>query len=168
MTSKRPELLGQGACSQHNGTYCGPVRILYMDNTPPRRAWLAQWDFWPLTRLLLVIAALGLWAHWRFGWNLPTLPQLERYAFGQVAAFSLCAMLSSALARLYLAVLLFPLYVTVVLNDWFYEGSRFLLRLVSGLHSPRGEAGCALAGEIGLFVSLWRTLEFLARNYCRF
>lgn len=137
------------------------LRILSMDISP-------RWNLWPLTRLLMVLAGLGLWAHWRLGWNLPTLPQLERYAFGQLAAFSLCAIFSSALARLYLAVLLFPLYATIVLNDWLYEGSRFLLRLVSGPRSPQVEAGCSLAGEFGLFMSLWWAIEFLGRTCCRF
>lgn len=133
-----------------------------MDKIPPR------WNLWPLTRLLLILAGLGLWAHWRHGWDLPTTAQLERYAFGQVAVFSLCAMFSSALARLYLVVLLFPLYTAVILNDWLYEGSRFLLRLATGPRSPILEAGCAFAGELGLFMGLWQGLEYLARNYGRF
>jgi len=44
-----------------------------------------QRDFWPLTRLLIVIIALSLQAYWAFGWRLPlsdliALPVLSHIA----------------------------------------------------------------------------------------
>jgi|CXWL01.1.fsa_nt_gi hypothetical protein len=123
------------------------------------------WDPWPLTRLLLVLATLSLWAHLQNGCALPTPPVLGRAAFGLFEAFCLCTLVSFTLARLLVVILMFPLYAIIVLNDWFYDGSYWLIRFLTGPRSPRWKAGFALAGELGLFVGLCRSMEFLLRNY---
>jgi len=139
-----------------------------MDNIAPRWTRCTQWNLWPLTRLLIVLATLGLWAHWRFDWRPPALPQVGEFVLGQIAVFFLCSLVSSILGQLYLLVLTFPLLAAIVLNDWFYEGSRWLLRLISGPRPPRLEAGLALAGELGLFVGLSRSIVLLLKTYCHF
>ena len=121
-----------------------------------------NWDPWPLTRLLLVLATLSLWIHWRFGWALPTPSCLARAVFGFFEIFCLCALIG--LAQLYMIVLAFPVYATIVLNEWFYDSCYWLLEK-SGPRSPGLKAGFALAGELGLFVGLCRSMEFLIRSY---
>lgn len=116
---------------------------------------------WPLLRLLAVAAALGLLAHWRCGWNPPTIHGLEQAAGALCGVLILCAFFSSALAETFLALVCFPLHVAVVLNDWLYCASRFLLRPISGRCSPLLQVGLATAGELGLFVGLWKWAEFL-------
>lgn len=120
-----------------------------------------SWDPWPLTRLLLVLAALSCWAHWCLGWALPAPLALGRAAFGLFEVFCLSALIG--LAQVYLVVLAFPVYATIVLNDWFYDGCYWLLGL-AGPRSPRWRAGFALVGELGLFVSLWRSMELLLKS----
>ncbi len=120
------------------------------------------WDPWPLTRLLLVLATLSLWAHLQHGCVFPTPSVLGRAAFGLFEVFCLFALVG--LAQLYLALVLFPVYAAIVLNDWLYDGCYWLLGLV-GPRSPRWKAGFALAGELGLFVGLCRSMEFLLKNY---
>jgi hypothetical protein len=137
-----------------------------MENNNLRWNPFAQWDPWPLTRLLSVLCTLGLWTHWRFGWGPPALPSLGQTTWGLFEAFCLCTLLSSTLARLLIVILMFPLYAIIVLNDWFYDGSYWLIQVLTGPRSPRLNAGFALAGELGLFVSLGHTIEFLMRTYC--
>ena len=123
-----------------------------------------SWDPWPCLRLLAVFAATGLWAHWRFAWTLPALPAIVREVLSLFEIFFICAVLSRALAQFYLILLVMPLYGVVFLNSWFYDGSHWVLRRLSGLRSPRLQAGLALAGELGLFVGLWYLLEILLRS----
>lgn len=121
------------------------------------------WDPWPLIRLLSVLFTLGLWAHWRLGWTPPALPAFSRSALGVFEAFCLCALVSFSLTRVFLAVLMFPLFATIVLNDWFYDCSHWLLRIVAGPRSPWLSSGLALGGELGLFLSLAYLIERLLR-----
>jgi hypothetical protein len=56
--------------------------------------------------------------------------------------------LSFALTRLLIVILMFPLYAIIALNDWFYDGSYWLIRVLTGPRTPRLNAGFALAGEL--------------------
>ena len=127
----------------------------------------ARWDSWPLTRLLTLFAAVGLWSYWRFGWSPPSLPDLTRLGIGVFQTLCLLALFSFPAARLFLVVLMFPLYAAIVLHDCFYDGSYWALGLILGTRSPRLSAGLALAGELGLFLGVCSVAEFLVKNYCR-
>lgn len=129
--------------------------------------WLSEWDPWPLIRLVAVFIAAALWLHWRFQLTMPSPRELARIGAGLFETFCVCAVLSAVLADLFLVVLMFPLYATIVLQDWFYDASHWLLRLFLGPRSPRLTAGLALAGELGLFLGLWRSVELFLMTYCR-
>ncbi|MFA6093667.1 MAG: hypothetical protein WCU88_08930 [Elusimicrobiota bacterium] len=124
------------------------------------------WNPWPLIRLLSAVAVIGLWLHWRFDCRLPTLRECGSTGLALFEVMSLCALFSFALAHVFLVVLNFPFYAIVVLNDWFYEGSRWVFRLLMGPSSPRLTAGLSLAGELGLFLGTCRLIEFLLKRYC--
>lgn len=119
------------------------------------------WDPWPLTRLLLVLAALGLCAHWRFGWTWPTPLGAAKAAFGLFELGCLFGLIG--LGPLYMMAVALPIYATVLFNEWFYEASYWVLGL-AGPRSPHWRAGFALAGELGLFLGLGRALELLLKH----
>ena len=125
-----------------------------------------QRDPWPLIRLLGVFATMGLWAHWRFAWKPPAPAELQATAVGLCVIFLFVGFLSITLARLYVALLFFPIYATTKLNAWLYDGCywtfRTMLRL---LYMRRVSAVAAMAGELSLFVGLWWLIEFLVRRY---
>ena len=125
----------------------GPQASIHpMENNNPGWNPFTQWDPWPLIRLLSVLCTLGLWAHWRFGWGPPALPSFGQTALSLFEAFCLCALVSFTLARLLIVILMFPLYAVIVLNDWLYDGSYWMIQVLAGPRSPRWNAGFALAG----------------------
>ena len=69
---------------------------------------LAYWNLWPALRLILVLAALGVWAHRSYGLNPPSLRWWGGVAGGLTILLFVCAVLSLSLARLYLALLSYP------------------------------------------------------------
>ena len=154
--------------SRHSpaGTFCRANRTLYMRIalTQSRRV---LWDPWPLVRLLTVLATLALWVHWHFGWALPSFSDLGMATFGLFELFCLCSLLSVGLTHLFLVVLLFPIYATIVLNDWFYDRSHEILRILAGPRSPALIGGLALCGELGMFLGVCGLAEFLIKACCR-
>jgi hypothetical protein len=110
------------------------------------------------------MAVLGIWTHRTYGWSLPPPRQCGDAACYLAILFFLCAILSWPLARLYLACLYSPLFAVVVLNCLFYDGLRLMARQFLRGRWPWLEAGLALAGELYLFTSLWRTIMLLART----
>ena len=63
------------------------------------------WDWWPLARLLITFAVLGLAAHYWWGWT-PGLPSLARKPPEVFEVLSLFTLISFALAYLYVMLLL--------------------------------------------------------------
>jgi len=129
---------------------------------------LAYWNLWPALRLILVLAALGVWAHRSLGLNLPTVPRWGGVTGGLTVLFVVTAMLFWPLARLGLALLWYPFYVVVVFNWLFYGESRLMVRQIIGPRSQCLEAGLALAGEIGLFMSLAQPIALLLKAHGHF
>lgn len=128
----------------------------------PTAAWFGGGrDWWPFTRMLITAAILGLLAHLFLGWQ---VRPRELFALsGQIlGVLSLLAMISFVLADLYLLVFLLPLYAVGVLNDWFYDFSRWICLKVFRLTSTTLLAFGGLLGEIVLFggtlYSLYRVL----------
>ena len=123
-------------------------------------------DFWPLIRLFTVFATMALWTRWRFAWKAPTPTEIQAAAVGLFVIFLFIGSLSITLARLYVALMFFPIYATTVLNAWLYDGCYWTFRTVLRLlYMRRVSAVAALAGELGLFIGLWRLIEFLIRSY---
>jgi hypothetical protein len=123
-------------------------------------------DSWPLVRLLAVLATLGLWAHWRFAWVPPPPTTIQATVVGLFVIFAFCGFLSITLARLYVALLFFPIYATTKLNVGFYELCYWCFRTALRLlYMRRVSAVAALAGELGLFIGLLRLIELVIRRY---
>ncbi|MDD5656232.1 MAG: hypothetical protein PHF00_03150 [Elusimicrobia bacterium] len=127
---------------------------------------LAYWNLWPLARLLMVLAALGLWVHRGVGASPRALHLCGEISGGLTILLIVCALLSLPLARLYVLTLLFPLYAVVVLNCLFYDGPRLMMRQLVGRAPRCVEAAFGLAGEIGLFMSLARMAYSLLMMFC--
>ncbi len=137
-----------------------------MDYNEPGRTGSHR-DPWPVIRLLMVFAAMGFWAHWRFAWKPPAPSAVQTTAVGMLGVFLFCGLISITLARFYLALVLFPVYATTKLNAWLYEFCYWLFRTILRLlYIRRASAIVALLGELGLFVLLWRLVELLLRKYC--
>ena len=115
--------------------------------TEPRRR-----DFWPLTRLLIVGAALAAW--YRPDW--PVGAPLGRMAELGVGML----LVSGYAAQIYLALLLAPLLIAILLNDWLYDGAYGTLRRL-GLAQGSRLTWTALLLEIVGFVLLGETLRRL-------
>ena len=127
---------------------------------------LPRWEAWPLIRLLTVFIATGLWAHWRFAWKPPSPTELQAASVGLVVLFLFFGLFSVTLARLYVALVCLPFYATIRLNGWLYDASYWTFRTILRLlYIRRVSAVAALAGELGLFIGLWRLIEFLTRRY---
>ncbi len=109
-----------------------------------------RWDWWPLVRLLTVLSVFGAIAYFDLGWKVRATEALAlpRRVF---EVLSFLALLSYALAHLYLILLMFPLYAVVTLNDTFYDMSVWTLRTVFRMRSGRGLSLAGLCGEILLF-----------------
>lgn len=110
-------------------------------------------DWWPFTRFLITGAALGLSAHYYLGWR-PDLHALARIPWNVFEILSLAALISFALAELYLLLFLIPLYALAVLNDWFYDSSRWLCRVIFRVRPLWVLNLAALCGEILSFGGL--------------
>ena len=141
---------------------------LGMGYTPPRWTRLAYWNLWPALRLLLVMAAVGVWAHRSLGLHSPSPHMWGEISGGPTILLVVCAVLSLPLARLYLVLLCFPLYVAVILNALFYDGPRLMMRQLIGPRPPCLEASLALASELGLFMSLVNSIASVLQTYCHF
>lgn len=99
---------------------------------------------------MITAAVLGLASHVFLGWQVR--PREALTLPGQMlGVLSILAMISFALADLYLLVLLVPLYAVAVLNDWTYSASRHACRAVLRLESAALLAFGGLCGEILLF-----------------
>ncbi len=110
-------------------------------------------DCWPFVRILIVATVLLSAAHCRLGWKLDTSRLLAMP--GQVlGVLSILAMISFALAELYLLLFAIPLYVLGVLNDWFYDLSWGLCRVLLRMRPGPLLALAGLSGEIALFGGL--------------
>jgi len=96
----------------------------------------AEWDWWPLARLLTTGTVLGFAAHRYLGWtpDLRPLATLPRELF---EVFSFFALISFGLAHLYLLLIMLPLSSVVVLNDTFYDASRHAPRDTRPARAPR-------------------------------
>ena len=116
-------------------------------------------DWWPFTRFLITGAVLGLSAHYYLGWR-PDLRALARVPWNVFEILSLAALISFALADLYLLLFLIPLYALAVLNDWLYGFSYGGCLVVLRLRHPARLALAGLCGEVGLFGAI----AFLARG----
>lgn len=117
-------------------------------------------DWWPFTRLLITATALGAGAHFLLGWELQ--PRMLFALPPQIlGVLSILAMLSFVLADLYLLLLLVPLYVLAVLNDWFYAASKWACRAVLGPRPGPVLATGGLLGETLLFGGLAYLLRCL-------
>jgi len=120
-----------------------------------------RWDWWPLARLLITGAVLGLAAHYWWGWT-PDLSGLARKPREVFEVLSLFTLISFALAHLYVMLLAFPLYAVVTLNDAFYGASRGIFRVLFRLRSPAILTVMGLCGEVVCFGGL---LCLLSRTF---
>lgn len=109
-----------------------------------------RWDWWPLARLLTVLAVFEALAHVRFGWTLDP-GRLAAFPRNVFEVFSLFTLLSFGLAHLYLVLLLFPIYAVVTLNDAFYDATVWVGRTVLRLRPGRVLSLAGLGGELLLF-----------------
>ena len=110
-----------------------------------------EWNPWPLTRLLTVIIVLAIQAHLAYGWEIPwevfiALPGRILSVF--VGLF----LVSGTLACIYALLWLVPLATLIFLNDWTYEGSRWIIRTLFKLRSGCLLAGASLCLEAAVFV----------------
>ena len=118
-------------------------------------SWLTwgERDYWPFIRMLIVAFSLGVAAHLWLGWRLDLRPLLA--VPGQVLGIlSILALISFALAELYLLLFVIPIYIVGVLNDWFYDATHWTLRIVLRLRSRALLAVLGLCGEIAIFGGL--------------
>ena len=129
---------------------------------------LAYWNLWPALRLILVLATLVVWMHRSYGLNLPLAHWRGEVIGALTVLLVVAAILFWPLVRLGLVLLWYPLYAVIVLNCLFYSGSRLMVRQLIGPRSPFLEAGLALAGELGLFMSLAQPIALLLKTYCHF
>jgi hypothetical protein len=107
-------------------------------------------DCWPFARIVIVGAVLGAAAHHCLGWRIDArrLMALPGQVLG---VLSMAAMISFVLAELYLLLFAIPVYVIGVLNDWFYDASRWLGWTVFRLRSTVILALAGVCGEILFF-----------------
>ena len=120
-------------------------------------------DWWPFTRFLITGTVLGLSVHYYLGWR-PDLRAMARLPWNVFEILSLAALISFALADLYLLLFLIPLYALAVLNDWFYDLSCWLIRNVLGMQWWLGIQLLGLGGQIILFLAIaFLGLRALAR-----
>lgn len=120
-------------------------------------------DWWPFTRITIAAAVLGLAAHLFLGWQ-PPLRQLLAMPGQILGVLSLMAMISFALADLYLLVFLIPLLIVGILNDWFYGASRWVCRVMLRIQSARVLAIGGLCGEVLLFLAAGLLLRRIASH----
>ncbi len=114
----------------------------------------------------MVFVTMGLWARWHLAWRPPTPTELQAATVGLFVIFLFVGFLSITLARLYVALIFFPIYATTKLNVWLYDGCYWTFRTALRLlYMRRVSAVAAWAGELGLFIALWRLMEFLLRRY---
>lgn len=119
-------------------------------NDQPFSLALGERDWWPLTRLLAVAFSFGLLAHCRFGWN-PPLRDLWALPGGLATIFLFAVALSSTLAHVFLIAAAIPLCGIILLNDWLYDATCWILRTVLRLRSRISVAVLGLCGEVALF-----------------
>lgn len=113
----------------------------------------AEWDWWPLARLLIVAAVFGAVGHFRYGWTIsPRWCLLSVCGAGELFLF--LAFLSSTLAYLFAWIPLLLLYAGVLLNDILYELSRWVSEKLLPIRSTLALSLSGLIGEILLFAGL--------------
>ncbi|MEK6536782.1 MAG: hypothetical protein AABZ63_04785 [Actinomycetota bacterium] len=122
---------------------------------------LRRVDWWPFTRITITAAVLAATTHVSLGWQ-PPLRQLAVMPGQILGILSLMAMISFALADLYLLLFLIPLYVVGVLNDWFYLAPRWTVRFTFRCESRFTLGIAGLCGEVLLFGGLGLLLRHFA------
>ena len=126
------------------------------------RHWCADWDPWPLCRLLCVAAMLGVVFHYQFGWDPATLRNVP---FGLMELFSIIC-LFGIVSRHLAAVLFFifcgPYLLVIFCNRWFYEACYHPLRWALNTASSRTVACWAFGGELVLFLGSLEALRAAA------
>lgn len=111
---------------------------------------MANRDWWPFTRMIITAAALGAGVHFYLDWQVQPGPLLA-LAGQMFGVMSILAMISFALADVYLLAFLLPLYALAVLNDWFYQAAVWSLRIALRLRDGPALSLGGLCGEILLF-----------------
>lgn len=107
-------------------------------------------DWWPTWRMLITACVLGAAAHLYLGWSID-LHHLLAMPGQILGVLSILAMISFVLAELYLLIFLIPIYILGVLNDWFYNATRWVCRTVFRIRSAPLLTLFGLCGEIALF-----------------
>jgi hypothetical protein len=123
------------------------------------------WNFWPLIRLAIALVAFTLWTHALYVWNPAAIEKAARITARLILLIWLASFFSVRFAKIILIVLLFPIFAAVFLNHWLYVIGRAFFRSALRLRSRSLCASLALAVELGLLLSLWRSAEFLLRSY---
>ena len=114
----------------------------------PKYPW--QWNPWPLTRLVIILALLALQAH-LCGWAVPWADILAfpgRFVIVVVSLF----LLAGSWAFLYFFLWMLPIILILLLNDWLYGGSRWILQELFKLRSRYLLAGASVCMEAGVLV----------------
>lgn len=107
-------------------------------------------DCWPFVRILIVAFVLGAAAHRFAGWTIDVRHLLDLP--GQMlGVLSILAMISFALAELYLLFFAVPLYLVGILSDRFYRTSRWVCRTAFGIRSTLLLTLFGVCGETALF-----------------
>lgn len=120
-------------------------------------------DWWSLTRVAITAVVLAAAAHVLIGWQ-PPLRHLLGMPVRMIGIMSLLAMVSFALADLYLLAFLVALLVVGILNDWLYAASRCVFVWVFRPRSASIIALGGLCGEIIMFGCLaWAIRAALSR-----
>ncbi|OIO09662.1 MAG: hypothetical protein AUJ52_06060 [Elusimicrobia bacterium CG1_02_63_36] len=118
-------------------------------------------DWWPLTRLIVV--GLGLYAASFVvpGWGEAAARlvgvggEILRTAFGLM-------FVSPVVAHVYLGLMMVPIVIFVLLNDWIYDAAEAPLRRLTRSYPGHGARWTALGLELGVFAVL---AEFLRRVF---
>jgi hypothetical protein len=126
------------------------------------------WNLWSVVRLVLVLAALAVWAHWNLSVNPPSARMLGEIVACAAILTVVSGVVYLPLLRLYWALLRMPLYAVLVLHSLFYDGIRQMLRQLVGTRRPCLEAGCALAGELGFSIGVANSMTSALRTWCNF
>lgn len=129
------------------------------------RAWRSETSFWPLARLLVVLAVFGAIARFQFGVMLGQGVRNLPIATGEVlAAAFFVSLIARPLGQWLVWFALLPVWFFVFGNDWFYRAALWPLRNLSSKH-PRVIAAVAFAGELALFLAAFYGARALGLHY---
>jgi hypothetical protein len=125
-------------------------RTLGVEKMPP---W-SERDYWPLTRLLILLGCGAAFGHYAYGWSFG-LRSAGPAAATVFETATLLALVSAFLAHWYLALFVFPLAGLVYLNDWLYRGPVFVLRKLLPGKAEAALKPLGLLCELALFYGLF-------------